>query len=828
MAVSDPPPPALGLVASCPRGLIVVSERCTLRTQDEQRLVVFGGLPVFGFEVGDDFGAAYAMVLIEQSGFAKQVEIARAFGVTPRTVQRNLQRYAEDGPGALGQGRGWKKGRSRLPQGLQARAAGLHRKSLSNKQIALVLGISRPSVAKLLAAEGLGKRASAATDQVALGLDSAAASVDERTAAEPTMEEFVACEAEEESATDAAAEMAAAPEEGSAAVAALSAVLDACGRAADWTDGGKAKGGEEATEPPAKGSDGTGGSSGEVARVPSWSFDPDPANRAMDRMMAKVGLLEDAVPMFRSGERVAGAGVLLAVPALAASGVLDVARQVYGSLYPAFYGLRTTFVTLLLMALLRIKRPEGLKERSPHDLGRILGLDRAPEVKTVRRKLRLLSTRGRATEMIQAMAKRRVEQQGEALGFLYVDGHVRVYHGEKTLPKAHVTRMRLSLPATTDYWVNDAAGDPVFVVTAEANAGMVKMLPALLAELRPLLGERRLTLVFDRGGYSLALFQSLLQENVDILTYRKGKWRKVASRHFQRYEVLRDGHRVEYDLADQEVRIGKGKNARVSLRQVTRRSEDGHQTPILTSRRDLSTLEVAVRMFDRWRQENFFKYMRDEFALDALVTYADEPDDPKRSVPNPKRRQVEKKLVEAKAKVKALQAEYGEKALANPEGRRPTMRGFKISNGRIGRALRAAMKQVEDLAARRAKTPERIAVGKTTKGKPVIKLASEMGRLQNLLKMVAYQAESDLVRLAAPHYARSPQEGRTLLHAAIASPADLSVDDGLLRVTIVPQSSPHRSAAIQALCQELNETNSVFPGTDLRLRFAVAPHPHAS
>jgi hypothetical protein len=828
VAVSDPPAPALGLVASCPRGLIVVSERCILRTQDEQRLVVFGGLPVFGFEVGDEFGAAYAMVLIEQSGFAKQVEIARAFGVTPRTVQRNLQRYAEEGPGALGQGRGWKKGRSRLPQGLQARAAGLHRKSLSNKQIALVLGISAPSVAKLLAAEGLGKRASAATAQVALGLDSAAAGMEETTAAELTLDELVACEAEEGSATGAAAEIAAEPEEGSAAVAALSAVLDACGRAAGWTDGGQAEGGDEASAPHAKGRDETDGASGEVTQVHSWSFDTDPANRAMDRMMAKLGLLEDAIPMFRGGERVAGAGVLLAVPSLAASGVLDVARRVYGSLYPAFYGLRTTFVTLLLMALLRIKRPEGLKERSPHDLGRILGLDRAPEVKTVRRKLRLLSTRGRATEMIQAMAKRRVEQQGDALGFLYVDGHVRVYHGEKTLPKAHVTRMRLSLPATTDYWVNDAAGDPVFVVTAEANAGMVKMLPAVLAELRPLLGERRLTLVFDRGGYSLALFQSLLLEGVDILTYRKGKWRKVASRHFQRYESIRDGHRVEYHLADQEVRIGKGKSPRVSLRQVTRRSEDGHQTPILTSRRDLSTLEVAVRMFDRWRQENFFKYMRDEFALDALVTYADEPDDPKHSVPNPKRRQIEKKLAEARANVKALQAEYGQKALSNPEGRRPTMRGFKISNGRIGRALRAAMKKVEDLAARRAKTPERIAVGKTTKGKPVIKLASEMGRLQNLLKMVAYQAESDLVRLVTPHYPRSLKDGRTLLHAALASPADLSVHDGVLSVTIAAQSSPHRSAAIQALCRELNETGSIFPGTDLRLRFAVAPHPHTS
>ena len=812
--------------ASCPEGLIVVSGRCTLRTQVGQRLVAFGGLPVFGFEVGDECGAAYAMVLMEQSGVAKQVEIARAFDVTPRTVQRNLQRYGEGGASALGQGRGWKKGRSRLPHGLQARAAQLKRKHLSNEKIALLLGVSRPAVGKLLAAEGLGRQASAAKVQMALELDSTAASVEETAAAEPPQDELVAgSQAEEGAGADGAAEVAAEVEEGSRVVAELSAVLEVCGEAAGRAEGGQAGDGDEASDPSADGADGPAGG---VAGVPAWSFDPDPANRSVDRMLAKVGLLEDAVPMFRSGERIAGAGVLLAVPALAASGVLDVARQVYGSLYPAFYGLRTTFVTLLLMALLRIKRPEALKERSPHDLGRILGLDRAPEVKTVRRKLRLLSDRGRATAMIQAMAKRRAEQQGEALGFLYIDGHVRVYHGEKTLPKAHVTRLRLSLPATTDYWVNDAAGDPVFVVTAQANAGMVKMLPALLTELRPLLGERRLTLVFDRGGYSPALFRSLLEEKVDILTYRKGKWRRVASKHFKKYEVIRDGHQVEYDLADQGVRIGKTKKARVSLRQVTRRSKDGHQTPILTSRWDLSTLEVALRMFDRWRQENFFKYMREEFALDALVSYAVEPDDPKRSVPNPKRHQAEKRLAAAKVKVKALQAEYGEKALANPEGRRPTMRGFKISNGRIGRALRAAMQKVEDLAALRAKTPERIAVGKTTKGTPVVKLASEMGRLQNLLKMVAYQAESDLVRLAAPHYKRSLQEGRTLLQAALASSADLCVDDGVLSVTLAPQSSPHRSAAIQALCEELNETRSVFPGTDLRLRFAVASNPHGS
>ena len=62
--------------------------------------------------------------------------------------------------------------------------------------------------------------------------------------------------------------------------------------------------------------------------------------------------------------------------------------------------------------------------------------------------------------------------------------------------------MRLSMPATTDYWVNDQVGDPLLVITAEANAGMVKMLPEVLAQVRVIVGDRRVTVVFDRGGWS--------------------------------------------------------------------------------------------------------------------------------------------------------------------------------------------------------------------------------------------------------------------------------------------------------------------------------------
>jgi hypothetical protein len=167
------------------------------------------------------------------------------------------------------------------------------------------------------------------------------------------------------------------------------------------------------------------------------SLDTDPADRRLDRLLAYLGLLEDAAPLFRPGLRVPRAGVLLALPALIESGVIELAHKIYGSLGPAFYGLRTTILTLLLMALLRIKRPEALKEHSPDDLGRLLGLDRAPEVKTLRRKLSRLAAVGRASQFGRVLAERRVQARGMAMGFLYVDGHVRVYHGKHQLPKTH-------------------------------------------------------------------------------------------------------------------------------------------------------------------------------------------------------------------------------------------------------------------------------------------------------------------------------------------------------------------------------------------------------
>lgn len=104
----------------------------------------------------------------------------------------------------------------------------------------------------------------------------------------------------------------------------------------------------------------------------------------------------------------------------------------------------------------------------------------------------------------------------------------------------------------------------------------------------------------------------------------------------------------------------------------------------------------------------------------------------------------------------------------------------------------------------------------------LVKLSTERKHLTNVLKLVAYQIESDLVNLIRPHYAKANDDGRTLVQSAPQSAASLEPLGNDLRITLSPLSSPHRSHALAALCQTLNKTETRFPGTDLLMRFAVA------
>ena len=778
----EPPQPELFPSDSAAEDAIAINARCLVRTQGGLRVVLVGGMPITHYAVGDAMAEAHAMVSLVEQGWADQNDVARAFGRSERSVRRYQRRFEDGGLAALGRPGGYPVGRPRTGIARERLVRRLRAEGTSLRQIADRVGVTEKAIRKQLRRLGW-------------------------PAAEPTQ-------------TSLPLALAAADPKLSGSEAPAEAPAGEPLSAADPNLSGSETPAEAPVGEPVPAADpNLSGSEVPADDEPLVvSADRDPADRSLDRLLAKLGLLDDAAPLFRDGEHVVRAGVLLALPAIARSGVVDTAREVYGSLGPAFYGLRTTIVTLVFLALLRIKRPEALKEHAPPELGRLLGLDRAPEVKTLRRKLTRLAGFGRAVEFGRLLAQRRVRDFGDAMGFLYVDGHVRAYHGKRTLPKAHVARMRIAMPATTDYWINDAAGEPLFVVTAEANAGLAKMLSPLCQDIRALVGERRVTIVFDRGGWSPALFQQLIGDGFDILTYRKGRSQRRLRWEFREHRATIDGREIVYMLADHGIRLLDGK---LELRQVVRRSDDGHQTQIVTSRRDLPAIEVAYRMFERWRQENFFKYLRDEYALDALVDYQIEAADPLREVPNPAWNKIDAKLREARNEVITLSARYGIEALVNREAQRPTMRGFKIATAKLAQPVKDALGRYAKLEAQRAKVPRRIPIGEVVTG-DVVQLAAERKHITSLIKMVAYQAETDLVRRITPHYRRADDEARTLVQSALANVGDITVTATELRVTFAPLSSPHRTAALAALCAELDALAPRFPGTRLRVRYAVA------
>jgi len=645
--------------------------------EDGHRVIFLRHEPIYRIALGDEVHLRMVAVNLRLSKLASQDEIAEAFGHSAATQRRWETRYQEEKIKGLERKRN--PGR---PLTLDATQVALVRRwfaqGVSNKEIARRVAMDESSVRRML--KRLGLRRETEQEQRLLDVEE---ETPEREGEEKPSVDITVTPSEDIAITPS--------EDGKGTTEAV--VL------------------EHSEDVPITGQLET------VAVGPS--IDHDPLNRIGDRAMARLGLLEDAVPLFAEAETLPRAGVLLAIPLLAKHGLVDVFHSVFGSLAPAFYGLRTTVVTLFLCALLRIKRPEQLKEYRPQDLGRIVGLDRMPEVKTLRRKLSRLAACKRGKRLMEELARRRIREDVQRVAFLYVDGHVREYHGKHQLGKAKKPQRQVATPAASDYWVHDAAGEPLLVVTTEMNAKLTQVLDPILQDVKRLVPpEQRITVIFDRGGFSPSLFHRLIDEGFNVITYRKGKSRKLPELAFEKGRQKIDGQWREYEFCDRpRVRVGRirpaGKKQKKGpqylwLREVRVLRDDGRQTPILTNRADLTGVEVAYRIFNRWRQENYLKYMGEEFALDGLVEYGADNVSEGIDRPNPEWAKLTRHLKKARAEVERLRAELGDEAASNHEGTRRTMRGFKIAHAELRQQLKLAESKVGALFQKRKTIAKRI------------------------------------------------------------------------------------------------------------------------
>jgi transposase-like protein len=546
--------------------------------------------------------------------------------------------------------------------------------------------------------------------------------------------------------------------------------------------------------------------------------------REEERLSAFKGELTEAQPEFSPCEGVRYAGVLLALAFLADLNYFSIADKVFGVLKKGYYGLQSILLTLAFMALLRIKNPEQLKNGSPGDLGIVLGLDRCPEVKTLRRKLNELGLRYKSGMFMENLCSSWAERDKDILGFSYIDGHVRPYHGRKhTLPKTHVARRRLCMPATTDFWVNGSNCEPLFFVTTEANNSLLSTVEDhIIPELKRLSKKQRFTMVFDREGWSPDSFLKWRDSGVDVLTYRKGKYDPWPEDCFMEVGSQVRGEPVTYKLGERSIKI-KNKGW---LREVRRLCDNGHQTSVISTRQDLSMEEIARRMFFRWNQENYFKYMREEYGLDHLVSRDVEPADVERLVPNPRKKEMSKEYSKKMRQLKKRKDEYATKAVDNDEKKCRTMRGFNISNP----GLKAEIKKIEDdleaLKIEIKKLPDKVKINDILEEDEIVRLETEKKRLTDTIKMTCYRAESEMLNtvMQTQCFSRAADEGRTFLKNVFQLPADIipHYDDGMLEIRFHTMSTKKENEALKELCKEVNKEKFLYPGTKFKLTFRAA------
>jgi DNA-binding CsgD family transcriptional regulator len=550
--------------------------------------------------------------------------------------------------------------------------------------------------------------------------------------------------------------------------------------------------------------------------------------RADERIAAAIGLAECATARFEAGRDVQMAGLLAGLPALCANGLLSGLGK-HLKLPQGFYSALHILLTLGFMALGRIRRPEGLRHIPPGEFGKVIGLDRVPEVRTLREKISILATTGDPGAWMKELSKTWMENDPDEAGYLYVDGHVRVYNGScANLPRRYVSRERLCLRGTTDYWVNDALGRPFFVISKAVTEGLADSLlkdivPELLSSVpqQPTANEldndprlHRFVIVFDREGATHSLLSELWKHRIGALTYRKNVKDIWPMSEFLEQEVpIPGGGSTRMKLAMRETHLCAGKES-IPVTEVRRLKPTGHQTAVITTAQRLGNTRIAGRMFSRWCQENFFAYMMEHFDIDGLIEYGEESLPGTLLVVNPEWRDLEKEIKKSRQTERTLQAELAKHALEN---------GDEIQKkAEAVEAIQTVQAELERLRAARKKIIRKVMIDSLPEDQRPTGLLPLNKMLSDTVKMIAYRAETAMVAILRRHL-KKEDEARALVRELFVSSADIQPDyiAKTLTIKIHRMASPVHDKAIAALLDDLTMQSFCHPETGAKMIYTL-------
>lgn len=476
------------------------------------------------------------------------------------------------------------------------------------------------------------------------------------------------------------------------------------------------------------------------------------------------------------------------------------------------------------MALCRIKNIEQLKKNSPGEFGKLLGLDRIPEVKYFRKKIKQITDQSRVDYLHSELFQGWVDSMPEL--FFYIDGHVLVYQGDlANLPKRFVSREKLCLSGTTEFWVNDQKGLPLMVVSAELNeklkTSIQEIIPKILkdADLKISTDPQipTFTIVVDREAYEPAWFKYLWETyRIAIITYRKNVKDQWDESLFDTAEIQTINGTMSMRLCEMGVLLNGH-----WFREVRRLSADGHQTAIITTHPTLSIQEIAVKMFARWTQENFFKYLIENFDFDKMIEYGTEPVNPKKEIPNPEYKKLTYQIKKTNEKKRRIEADIFKQMEDAQTLNKEQFSKCILKNSALVEKVETYKIEIERLKAMRKTISAKITVAQMPEEMRYNKLKQEGKKLKNAVIMLVYRAESAMYNVLGEFYNDNQKDGRMILKEIFLSDADMipEYEKNILTIRLHSLSNPRANQIAKKLCVFLNQTETCFPYTNLVLNY---------
>jgi transposase len=547
--------------------------------------------------------------------------------------------------------------------------------------------------------------------------------------------------------------------------------------------------------------------------------EPEP-EAPFSALAAAVGESTEAVPQGPSRY----AGAMLLHVALEQLGLWSVFESLGARLDRSRMAAAQLVGIIALGFALRFKSIERFKTAVRRDFGLLLGLSAAPSVQTVRTHVQDLVESVDPDVVMRNLLAAIVELEPVWEGAYYIDGHFSPYSGMHPLPKGWNARRRLAEPGQTDVYVHDAAGRALFFINRPLNDHLSKVLPEIVKEIRAVAKDQKILLIFDRGGYSGPLFRKLTDGGIDFITYlkgRKAKRRFPADRFERRWWEAVDPAGVKktkrhvYNIYEKGTRV----RAAGVLRTLVLQDEDA-QIPVLASCAEMLSAKVVHLLKMRWRQENSFKYLSDNYGVEQLIQYGADYHEDERLIDNPKRAALRRKIEQVQEDIVFKEAELGQALEINDEKVRRTARGLKLAHAELRRETGKLYARLSRLESRLAQTPAKIPLNQI-KDKPMQAIQrTDRRNMVNAIKLATYNAERLLARKFFRHY-RDLRDWLTMFRSFFHLSGSITYQDDRVLVELDAPDRPHIRQALEATIQELNLMESRLFGTGPKLVFAL-------